>query len=64
MHGFRDYSTDELEQELRMDQMRADIRHKTKQEVTEWPKVFTGLLIPVAALMGAAGTLFGYSLRH
>jgi hypothetical protein len=64
MHGFRDYSTDELEQELRMEQMRADIKLKTKQEITEWPRVFTGIIIAVAALTGAVGTMFGYSLRH
>ena len=58
----RDWARDDAEWELRMDQIRADIKLKTTQSAAEWPKVFTAALVAVAALFAAAGTLFGYSL--
>jgi hypothetical protein len=64
MSGFRDYSLEALERELRMDQIRADIRLKNAQAAAEWPTVLTAIIVAVAAIMGAAGALFGYSLRH
>jgi hypothetical protein len=64
MHGFRDYSTDELEQELRMEQMRADIRLKERLTASEWPKVFTAIIVAFGAFMGVIGAFFGYSLHH
>ncbi len=56
-----DWSRDELEWELRMEQMRAAIGLKTRQEGLELPKF---LVVAVAAVMGAAGALFGYSIGH
>ena len=62
MSGVKDYSTDDAERELRMEQMRADIKLKNVQTASEWPKVFTAILVAVAAIMGVAAGLFGYSL--
>lgn len=62
MSGIRDYATDDLERELRMEQMRADIKLKNAQAAAEWPKVFTALIVAVAAIMGVAAGLFGYNL--
>ncbi len=62
MNSNRDYSIDDLERELRMDQMRADIKLKNAQAAAEWPKVFTALLVAVAAIIGLAAGLFGYNL--
>ncbi len=61
MSDVREYSPDELEQELRMEQLRADIKLKKTLAAAEWPKVFTAALIAVAAIF----TVFGYSIgRH
>ncbi len=62
MSGIRDYAPDDLEQELRVDQMRADIKLKNAQAAAEWPKVFTAIIVAVAAIMGVAAGLFGYNL--
>ena len=66
MGGIRDYATEDVERELRMEQMRAGTKLKTTQAAAEWPKVFTAALVAVAAVMGAAGALFGYNfaLHH
>ena len=65
MSGIRDYSTDELERELRMDQMRADIKLKTVQASTEWPKTFTAILVAFGTVIALVAGVFGYTLgRH
>jgi len=46
-----------------MDQMRADIRLKDRQESLELPKFVVASIIAAAAVAGAIGTLFGWSLR-
>jgi hypothetical protein len=47
-----------------MEQMRADIRLKQKQELTEWPKVFTAALVAVAAIFAAFGSVVTATLLH
>ena len=68
MSGIRDYSTDEVERELRMDQMRADIQLKRVQASTEWPRFWVASMIGVAAFVGAvfsvAGFIVGQSYHH
>jgi hypothetical protein len=60
----RDYDIEAEERELRMDQMRADIRLQNAQAADEWPKVFTAIIIAVATIMGIAAGMFGYSLHR
>ena len=62
MSGIKEYAADDLERELRMGQLRADIKLKNTQAAAEWPTVFTALIVAVAAIKGAAGALFGYNL--
>ena len=45
-----------------MEQMWADIKLKNAQAAAEWPKVFTAIIVAVAAIMGVAAGLFGYNL--
>ena len=60
----RDWARDDAEWELRMDQMRADIKLKKAQAATEWPKAFTGILVAVTTFTAAVFTVFGYTLAH
>jgi hypothetical protein len=53
----------DAEQELRVDQMRADIQLKNRQESLELPKFVVASIIGAAAVAGAIGTWFGWSLR-
>jgi hypothetical protein len=46
-----------------MDQMRADIQLKNRQESLELPKFVVASIIGAAAVAGAIGTWFGWSLR-
>jgi hypothetical protein len=62
MGGIRDYATDDLERELRMEQMRADIKLKQVQAAAEWPKVFTAILVAFGAVVGLVAGVFGYTL--
>jgi hypothetical protein len=58
-----DISAEAAEQELRMDQMPAEIELKNRQESLELPKFVVASIIGPAAVAGAIGTWFGWSLR-
>ena len=48
-----------------MDQMRADIKLKTVQASTEWPKTFTAILVAFGTVIALVAGVFGYTLgRH
>ncbi len=68
MSGATEDTADRVERELRMDQMRADIRLKTAQASTEWPRFWVASLIAVAAVVGAvfsaAGFIIGQSFHR
>ncbi len=59
-----DWSRDELEWELRMEQMRADIGLKNRQEGLELPKFVVAGLVAIGTLFAAVFTAFGYALGH
>ena len=68
MSGIRDYSTSDVEQELRMEQMRADIGLTRVQASTEWPRFWIASVIAVAAIvgtvLGTAGFILGQNFHH
>jgi hypothetical protein len=55
-----DFAATDAEQELRMDQMRADIDLKRRQAATEWPKTWTAMLVALATIMALIFGTFGY----
>jgi nicotinamide riboside transporter PnuC len=57
-----DWSSDLMEQELRMDAMRADIRLKTRQANTEVRKTLATVLGASATIFTAAGVIIGYAI--
>jgi len=64
MHRVGDYAFEDEERQLRMDQMRADIRLKSTQAAAEWPKVFTAALLAVAAIFTVLGGLVTKAFLH
>jgi hypothetical protein len=59
-----DWSRDDLEWELRMEQLRADIGLKKRQEALELPKFLVAALVATGTLFAAVFTAFGYALGH
>jgi len=54
------FAATDVEQELRMDQMRADIDLKRRQAAIEWPKTWTAMLVALATIMALTFGTFGY----